>query len=113
VGLEGGNALLAVAGGHHGLSHRAYTAGTGSGCDGRLLLAFVVLVEQELELELEPAHSGLEQLLRLDEAVAALGVGVGGVGGEEEHGSVEFGGGAQEVLGLLRVTGGVAEDEGA
>jgi hypothetical protein len=77
------------------------------------LLAFIVLVEQELKLELEPAHSGLEQRLRLDEAVAALGVWVGGVGGEEEHGSVEFGGGAQEALGLLRLTGAVVEEEGA
>ena len=64
---------------------------------------------------MEPAHSGLEQRLRLDEAVAALGAGVGGVGGEEEHGSVELGGGAQEAMGLLllRLTGGVVEEEGA
>jgi len=96
VGLECGDALLAVAGGHHGLHNGADVIRLGH------------VIQQQLELEVEPAHSGLEQRLRLHEAVAAA---VGDdVGGEEEHGAVEVGGGAQEALRLVLRS---VEEEGA
>jgi hypothetical protein len=52
----------------------------------------VEALEMETQLEVEPAHSGLEKALGPDEA-AAVGV---ARGSEEEHGSVEAGGGAEE-----------------